>query len=245
MTERLKKNLLKKITKQAVQKEAAKNQEEEEINLYTNYEENLQHDFFKNEDYQPFFDDSVWEDYEELVYAIERDKYDQVISIWMKEAIPPSEGIRPTGDNVMHISAEYGRVKLLSHFNKNGGDLWSKNYADEMPIHLAAREGHVETLGYILEQTSIPIDAQTCDGWTPFHYAVNNGYLAAVEFLLSKGANINAVDKFGRSALHWAVRYDFTEISEYLIEKKISTDIVDKEGRTAYGLSYISRNYRS
>lgn len=142
----------------------------------------------------------------------------------------------------MHVCAEFGRVKLLSHFNKNGGDLWSKNYADEMPLHLAAREGHVESINFILEQISVPIDIKTIDGWTPFHYAVNNGYLAAVELLVSKGANINSIDKFNRSALHWAVRYNFVEIVEYLLSLNINTDLIDKEGRTALDLAKSSVN---
>lgn len=80
LAEKLKRNLMKKITKQAIENEAAK-QLEDEYNFYTNYEENLQYDLFRNSDYQPFFDNSVWEDYEDLVYAIQRDKYDQVLSI--------------------------------------------------------------------------------------------------------------------------------------------------------------------
>jgi ankyrin repeat protein len=206
-------------------------------NLYTNYEENLRFDLFKNEDYEPFFDSSIWEDYEELVYAIERDKTKEAIRIFEQEMMTPAEAVRPTGDNVMHVWAEFGRVELLSHFNKSGGELWSKNYADELPIHLAAREGQIEVIGYILDNSPIPVDVQTIDGWTPFHYSVNNGYLAAVEFLISKGANINAIDKFGRTALHWAVRYNFKEIAEYLLESGIHYDLKDEEGRTAYEIA--------
>ena len=87
---------------------------------------NIKPDLFKNEDYQSFFENSIWEDYEELVYSIQRDKYDAVIQIANKDAISPSEIIRPTGDNVMHVCAEYGRVKILSYFFKNGGELWTK-----------------------------------------------------------------------------------------------------------------------
>jgi ankyrin repeat protein len=137
----------------------------------------------------------------------------------------------------MHVAAEYGRLKMLTHFNKNGGELSSRNYADELPIHMAAREGHIDIIAYIMEQTPIHIDVATIDGWTPFHYAVNNGYLATIEFLISKGTNINAIDKFGRTALHWAVRYNFKEIVEYLLEMNINTDIIDKEGRKAYEIA--------
>ena len=87
---------------------------------------NIKPDLFKNEDYQAFFDNSIWEDYEDLVYSIQRDKYDLAVQIANKEAISPAEVIRPTGDNIMHVWAEFGRVKILSYFHKNGGELWSK-----------------------------------------------------------------------------------------------------------------------
>ena len=83
--------------------EKEKNKKFEEENFYTDYEENLDVNFFKNEDYQPFFNSSVWEDYEDLVYAIERDKFSQVLQIYDKEAIHAGEIIRPTGDNIMHV----------------------------------------------------------------------------------------------------------------------------------------------
>ena len=43
-----------------MEKEKNKKFEEENMNFYTDYEENLDVNFFKNEDYQPFFNSSVW-----------------------------------------------------------------------------------------------------------------------------------------------------------------------------------------
>ena len=225
------------MTKQALEKENSTIFDEDKNHLFTNYQKSVKPGLFKNESYQAFFDNSVWEDYEELVYAVQRDKYDKTIEIASNEAIHPSEVIRPTGDNIMHICAEYGRVKLLTYFNKNGGELWSKNYAEELPIHLAAREGQNEAIVYILDNSSISVDVEMLDGWTPFHYAVNNGYLSTVELLVSRGANINAVDKFKRSALHWAVRYNFTEIVEFLLQSNINYDLIDAEDQTAYQMA--------
>jgi len=234
----LKESLLKKITKQAIRREQTRKKEEDVLfSQYTNYEENLRCDTFKNEDYQPFFDSSIWEDYEELVYAVERDKTKEAIKVFETEMMTPAEAIRPTGDNIMHVCAEYGRVELISYFNKIGGELHSRNYADEFPLHLAAREGQVDVMTYIFENSPMSIDSATVDGWTPFHYAVNNGYLGAVEYLVAKGANINAVDKFKRSALHWAVRYDFKDIVLYLLGLSINLELKDREGRTALDIA--------
>ena len=126
---------------------------------------------------------------------------------------------------------------MLTYFNKNGGDLTSKNYADELPIHLAAREGQNDAITYTLDLTSISIDVKMVDGWTPFHYAVNNGYMSTVELLVGRGASVNIIDRFKRTALHWAVRYNFVEIVEYLLQQGINYGVIDAEERTAYDIA--------
>ncbi|XP_025420007.1 uncharacterized protein LOC112690247, partial [Sipha flava] len=50
------------------------------------------------------------------------------------------------------------------------------------------------------------VNAKDKDGWTPLHYAVQNGYNEVVGVLLNKGADVNAktTDK-GNTPLHIAV----------------------------------------
>jgi len=43
----------------------------------------------------------------------------------------------------MHVCAEYGHEKLLQHFVRERGNYMARNYADETPFHLAAREGKI------------------------------------------------------------------------------------------------------
>jgi len=48
-----------------------------------------------------------------------------------------------------------------------------------------------------------------CDGWTAFFFAAVNSYVLTVEALKSQGhCNVNAFDKFKRTALHWVARYN-------------------------------------
>lgn len=183
----LNKDLLNKISKQK-EDEDSKSEDEDLFKIYSEINKSTKTDIFKNQDYKAFFDNSVWDDYEDLVYAIERDKYEQAIKIADEDAISPLEVIRPTGDTIMHVCAEFGRLKMFKFFYNGGGDMWSKNYADELPIHIAAREGQNETIEYILDTSNVPVDVQSIDGWTPFHYAVSNGYEWTVEFLLKRGS---------------------------------------------------------
>jgi ankyrin repeat protein len=57
---------------------------------------------------------------------------------------------------------------------------------------------HKNLMGWVIGE-------QDAQGFLPLGRAAYLGYADTVDFLLRKGADVNAVDGFGRSALHWAV----------------------------------------
>lgn len=86
-------------------------------------------------------------------------------------------------------------------------------------------------------------------GWTLLHYAARNGHHRGVlEYLASRGANLNIVDSDGWTALHLAIDHDFVAATqdgrmpaelptaEILLKLGADDSIRDKEGRTARDL---------
>ena len=69
----------------------------------------------------------------------------------------------------------------------------------------AVERGDVETLRAALD-AGLPVDARTVFQSTLLHIASRCGHWAAVELLLSRGADVRAIDYGGmrRTALHWA-----------------------------------------
>ena len=51
------------------------------------------------------------------------------------------------------------------------------------------------------------VDMPDVDGMTPLMYAAMNGHADVVSMLHAKGAKVNAVDNFGRTALVLAASY--------------------------------------
>ncbi len=84
------------------------------------------------------------------------------------------------------------------------------------------------------------VGAVDADGFYVLSRAAFMGYSETVRFLLSRGAQADLVDGFGRNALHWAVRGGFAGLGESELEmvKLLSTipgvnvNCVDKEGMT-------------
>ena len=98
-------------------------------------------------------------------------------------------------------------------------------------MHILTQEIHNKNLSCIFHYQSF------CKVYCKLKIECNNGYLSTVELLVARGANINATDKFKRSALHWAVRYNFVELVEYLLSIGINSEIIDVEERTAFEIA--------
>ena len=55
--------------------------------------------------------------------------------------------------------------------------------------------------------------------YTPLHYAANNGHLRIVEHLINQKADINALDRFGRTPLRFAIENEKFSVVEFLKSK--------------------------
>ena len=69
---------------------------------------------------------------------------------------------------------------------------------------------------------------------TPLHYACYHGALNCVELLLDLQADINAIDKDGKSVLTYAVFSGETKIIKKLLIRGANKTIKDLEGKTPY-----------
>ena len=93
-------------------------------------------------------------------------------------------------------------------------------YEGETPIHIAAKNGHLSIVQYLIEKQNVNKDIKGNYEKTPFHYACEKGHLPIVEYLISKGANIEAKDEHGDYVIHFACKGGHLSIVQYLIEKQ-------------------------
>src|ERR1041385_2365686 len=103
------------------------------------------------------------------------------------------------------------------------------DYTKETPLHVAARCGRTNILVYLLD-CHAPIEATNSFGQTALQYALNADHsanpeaaLATVRILVSRGADVNALDATHQTALHYAAENGQVHIAEALLQQGAKT----------------------
>ncbi len=106
-------------------------------------------------------------------------------------------------------------------------------YGRDEVFYLIADGREKEALAKISQLNNVNISDK--DGYSYLHIAVQSGLLSVVKLLLEKGANIEIVDKYGKTPLCVAIAiYDMnTEnrvMIDYLLEKGANLDHMVNSG---------------
>ena len=144
-----------------------------------------------------------------------------------KKGLKHNTALRPNGDTILHVCAEYARTELFDFFYKKFSmNLDVVNHAGETPLIIAAREGrlqHIEFMHETYNYTAFDPNHTTKDGWTTFFYATINGYINTVEYLATTvKVDMHKTDRFKRNVVHWAARFNNVPMLECLIEHNIN-----------------------
>jgi len=104
-------------------------------------------------------------------------------------------------------------------------------------LHLVAYGNLGNVAGALLKVEGINVNAKGKDGWTPLHFAAQNGHKEIVDALLAKEADVNAKGKDGRTPLHLAARNGRTEVVKILIANGADPLLKNKDGKTPRDLA--------
>ena len=89
----------------------------------------------------------------------------------------------------------------------------------ESDIFTACKTGNSSCVKYLIDVVGLKVDQPNEEGETLLHIASQIGNLPLVSYLISKGANKEAVDKNGNTPLHYACLNGHLHVVNYLIEK--------------------------
>jgi len=138
------------------------------------------------------------------------------VELLLKRGVRPDWTIGEVQRTPLHEAAAFGHAEVVQALIQAGkdGDLLNRiigaiDQRRRTPLHDAALGGHVAVAGILLDHGAV-IDATGMDGLQPFHLAVIKGDEKMVDFLLARGAYVQARDAMGRTPVDYtrALHYD-------------------------------------
>jgi ankyrin repeat protein len=147
--------------------------------------------------------------------------------------------------DVMVAAVAGDSARLTELLKQNADAVKQRNQEGMTPLHVAAREGHLDAVKVLLATGA---DMKAVDdpkgkyrypnGWTPLHYAVLSGNTAIAKLLIDKGADVNAVDQRGKhTPLHFAAFAGNVELVTLLLDRRADRTLRDSEKRTPLDLA--------
>ena len=142
------------------------------------------------------------------------------------------------GLNVIHYAAT---PEIFNFLSEKGLKL--KSVAEA--LHMLPNQGNTEMMDYLLEFHGGRINECNKDGKTIWISSATPMYQNFIgEFLVSKGADINGVDKNGQAALHHMCQTEQIFVDETLNFKEMGAkiEVKDLKGRTALHYAALNGN---
>jgi hypothetical protein len=146
---------------------------------------------------------------------------------WLDAGLEPDFVADRIGTGLM-IAAWEGNIPLMELFVARGADVNKSNAAGEQALQHAAWRGKLDAVKWLLAHGA-QINRAPLQ-WTALHYAVFAGHEEIAQYLIGRGADINARSTNGSSALMMAVYEGREELARKLVELGADRGIRNERG---------------
>ena len=88
-------------------------------------------------------------------------------------------------------------------------------------LMLAAANGHLDCMQYLIEKVSVSVNHRNKNGNSALHWAALNGHADCASYLIANGADVMAVNAFGKTPFDEAMARDHKDCCELLVKEEV------------------------
>lgn len=137
----------------------------------------------------------------------------------------------PKGMPILMLAMQEKSMKTVDYLiNAKGIDPNQTNITNETPLMFASLYGLLPEVKTLVNQKDALVNRS---GWTPLHYACTNGHLSIAEFLLDKGALVDAPSPNGTTPIMMAIRAGNIQLVRLLLDRGADIRIRNQQGYSA------------
>ena len=159
-------------------------------------------------------------------------QFDDLAEVKKLIAAGVSPNLLVKGGNPLTVYAVREKSKQILDYliGLKGVDVDHPNLSGETVLMMASLYGMLPEVKVLVDKRGAEINKS---GWTPLHYACTEGHLAVADYLLSKGAKVDALSESDTTPLMMAVRSGNIETVSTLLKNGADMQIVNHQGFTA------------
>ncbi|XP_011409497.2 PREDICTED: death-associated protein kinase 1-like, partial [Amphimedon queenslandica] len=136
---------------------------------------------------------------------------------------------------------------IIKHLVENHQlDLCAVNDDGIAPIHMACRNGRLDSVKYIIEHSPSLLELpESVHGHTPFLISVMYNQLEVVQYLIGKNCNLSASDNKGSMSAHISANNGRLNTLEYLVDNNYcDLNTTNHQGHTPLHVAVLANRFR-
>ncbi|GAB9476193.1 Tkl protein kinase [Globisporangium polare] len=148
-------------------------------------------------------------------------------------------------------AVQIGHLETVQYLCAHGASIDLLHLRGASALMTAAEFGHVDILGYLLEEKAPMLDEVDYDGLMAIHYAAKNGHTRALKLLLAHGASVDektdplpdGPPRFTETVpVHFAATHGHLKVLKMLVQHGADLEIPNANGRRAIQLVRMTRS---
>ena len=159
-------------------------------------------------------------------------QFDDLAEVKKLIAAGVSPNLLVKGGNPLTVYAVREKSKQILDYliGLKGVDVDHPNLSGETVLMMASLYGMLPEVKVLVDKRGAEINKS---GWTPLHYACTEGHLAVADYLLSKGAKVDALSESDTTPLMMAVRSGNIQLVRLLLDRGADLQIRNHQGFSA------------